>query len=144
MRTQNWWKKLSLLLATAITILMLLLGAMASRVPAATPENILQQPGSVSQLTDIQPSDYYYQSLESLVERYGVNVAYPDNTFRANRPMTRGEFAVFLNSALDKLGKVFVIKTSDLGSKEELVELQRMAEKLEAEIKSLRQSNEKI
>lgn len=144
MTPRNWWKTVTVFLAATVTMLMIYIGTTTSKVAAATPENILlAQVRSVSQLSDVQPSDYYFQSLQSLIERYGVNVAYPDGTFRPYRAMTRGEFAIFLNTALNSLvSKEITTKTPDLGTKEELVTLQKLAEKLEAEVESLRQSRE--
>lgn len=40
---------------------------------------------SVSQLTDVKPTDWAFQALQSLVERYGCIVGYPDKTYRGNR-----------------------------------------------------------
>jgi len=37
---------------------------------------------SVSQLSDVQPTDWAFQALQSLVERYGVIAGYPDSSFR--------------------------------------------------------------
>lgn len=34
---------------------------------------------SVSQLSDIQPTDWAFQALQSLVERYGCIAGYPDS-----------------------------------------------------------------
>lgn len=36
---------------------------------------------SVSQLSDVQPTDWAFQALQSLVERYGCIAGYPDGTF---------------------------------------------------------------
>jgi len=36
---------------------------------------------SVSQLSDVQPTDWAFQALQSLVERY-VIAGYPDSSFR--------------------------------------------------------------
>jgi len=36
---------------------------------------------SVSQLSDVQPTDWAFQALQSLVERYGCVTGYPDGTF---------------------------------------------------------------
>jgi hypothetical protein len=36
---------------------------------------------SVSQLKDVQPTDWAFQALQSLVERYGALAGYPDGTF---------------------------------------------------------------
>lgn len=43
-------------------------------------ENAMAQVTSVSQLSDVQPSDWAFQALQSLVERYGVIAGYPDGT----------------------------------------------------------------
>lgn len=40
---------------------------------------------SISQLSDVQPTDWAFQALQSLVERYGVIAGYPDGTYRGNR-----------------------------------------------------------
>ncbi|WP_445244731.1 S-layer homology domain-containing protein, partial [Microcoleus sp. OTE_8_concoct_300] len=44
---------------------------------------------SVSQLSDVRPTDWAFGALQSLVERYGCIAGYPDGTFRGNRAMTR-------------------------------------------------------
>jgi hypothetical protein len=55
-------------------------------VNASQPAYSLQdQVTSVSQLSDIKPTDWAFQALQSLVERYGCIVGYPDKTFRGNR-----------------------------------------------------------
>jgi hypothetical protein len=56
---------------------------------------------SVNQLSDVQPTDWAFQALQSLVERYGCLAGYPDGTFQGNRAMTRFEFAAALNSWVD-------------------------------------------
>ncbi|MGL6284540.1 MAG: hypothetical protein ACRC2J_19215, partial [Microcoleaceae cyanobacterium] len=43
--------------------------------------NILDQVTSVSQLSDVQPTDWAFQALQSLVERYGCIAGYPDGTY---------------------------------------------------------------
>jgi hypothetical protein len=64
--------------------------------------NSIEQVTSVSQLSDVSPTDWAFQALQSLVERYGCIAGYPDGTFRGNRAMTRYEFAAGLNACLDK------------------------------------------
>jgi len=63
----------------------------------------LDQVTSVSQLSDVQPTDWAFQALQSLVERYGCIAGYPDGTFRGDRPLTRYEFAAGLNACLDQI-----------------------------------------
>jgi hypothetical protein len=53
--------------------------------------------------TDVKSSDYYYQALENLVNRWGCIGGYPDGTFRPQQPLTRGDFVAMLNSCLDQV-----------------------------------------
>ncbi|NJM86526.1 MAG: S-layer homology domain-containing protein, partial [Hydrococcus sp. RU_2_2] len=57
----------------------------------------MEQITSVSELKDVQPTEWAYEALRSLVERYGCIVGYPDGTYRGNRALTRWEFAAGLN-----------------------------------------------
>lgn len=58
---------------------------------------------SVSELSDVKPTDWAYQALQSLIERYGVVTGYSDKTFRGNRPISRYEFAAALAATLDRV-----------------------------------------
>lgn len=78
------------------------------------------QVNSVSQLSDIKPTDWAFQALQSLVERYGVIAGYPNQTFQGNRAMTRYEFAAGLNAALARINELVSAGTSDLLKKEDL------------------------
>lgn len=40
----------------------------------------MEQLTSVSELTDVAPTEWAYEALRSLVERYGCIVGYPDRT----------------------------------------------------------------
>ena len=69
-------------------------------------DTLLEEQGqvtSVTQLSDVQPTDWAFQALQSLVERYGCIAGYPDSTYRGNRTMTRYEFAAGLNACLDRI-----------------------------------------
>ncbi len=92
----------------------------------------------MSQLSDVRPTDWAFQALQSLVERYGVIAGYPDGTFRGNRPITRYEFAAGLNAALDKINELTVAGTEDKVRKEDLVTLQKLQEEFAAELTALR------
>jgi hypothetical protein len=61
-------------------------------------EDPLAQVNSVSQLSDVQPTDWAFQALQSLVERYGCIAGYSDGTYRGNRATGRYEFTAGLNS----------------------------------------------
>ena len=77
----------------------------------------LDQVTSVSQLTDVSPTDWSFQALQSLVERYGCIVGYPDRTYRGNRALTRYEFAAGLNEFLDRVNELIAAGTAELVKK---------------------------
>ena len=62
-----------------------------------------EQVTSITQFSDVYPTDWAYQALASLIERYGCVAGYPNGTFRGNRAMTRYEAAAFLNACLDRI-----------------------------------------
>lgn len=93
---------------------------------------------SVSQLTDVKPTDWAFQALQSLVERYGCIVGYPDRTYRGNQAMTRYEFAAGLNACMDRVSELIAAATADLVKKEDLAILQKLQEEFAAELATLR------
>jgi hypothetical protein len=93
---------------------------------------------SVSQLSDVKPTDWAFQALQSLVERYGCIVGYPDKTFRGNRAMTRYEFAAGLNACMDRVNELIAAGTADLVKKDDLDALKRMQDEFRAELDELR------
>ena len=104
----------------------------------ADPSTMLGQVTSVSQLSDVRPTDWAFQALQSLVERYGCIAGYPDKTFRGNRATTRFEFAAGLNACLDRVNELIAAATADLVKKEDLVTLQRLQEEFAAELATIR------
>ena len=102
------------------------------------PANNLAQVTSVSQLSDVQPTDWAFQALQSLVERYGCIAGYPDGTYRGNRALTRYEFAAGLNACLDRVNELIATATADLVRREDLATLQRLQEEFSAELATLR------
>lgn len=87
----------------------------------------IPQVTSVSQLSDVRPTDWAYQALASLVEKYGCIAGYPDGTFRGNRALTRYEMAAALNACLDVVSDRFA-------TKEDLAALQRLAQEFANEL----------
>jgi hypothetical protein len=100
--------------------------------------NSIGQVTSVSQFSDVQPTDWAFQALQSLVERYGCIAGYPNGTYRGNRAMTRYEFAAGLNACLDRVNELIATATADLVTKEDLATLQRLQEEFSAELATLR------
>ena len=93
---------------------------------------------SVSQLSDVQPTDWAFTALQSLVERYGCIAGYPDRTFKGARSTTRYEFAAGLNACLDKINELISAGLADKVSKEDLAALQKLQEEFAAELALLR------
>ncbi|AFZ56794.1 carbohydrate porin [Anabaena cylindrica FACHB-243] len=93
---------------------------------------------SVSQLSDVQPSDWAFQALQFLVERYGCIAGYPNGTFKGNRALSRYEFAAGLNACLDQVNKLIASSTSDLAVKTDLETIQRLTEEFNTELAQLR------
>ncbi len=116
--------------------------AQSSIVPPAPG---LEQVTSVSQLSDVKPTDWAFQALQSLVERYGCIAGYPDRTYRGNRALTRYEFAAGLNACLAsfaarsvRVNELIAASTADLVKKEDLSTLQKLQEQFAAELTTLR------
>ncbi len=158
---QSLWKYLNFAPALAWTILLSGNPALAGEIPgtvtekgispASTLEQIRQyrisqtpngktreQVTSVSQLSDVQPTDWAYQALQSLVERYGCIAGYPNATFQGNRALTRYEFAAGLNACLDRVNELIASATADLATKADLATLQKFQEEFAAELATLR------
>ena len=61
---------------------------------------------SVNQFSDVLPTDWAYQALSNLVEKYGCVAGYPNGKFKGGNAMTRYEAAALLNACLDRVSEV--------------------------------------
>jgi hypothetical protein len=98
----------------------------------------IAQVTSVSELSDVQPTDWAFSALQSLVERYSCIEGYPDRTYRGQRALSRYEFAAGLNACLDKMNEVISAGLADKVSKDDLATLQRLQEEFAAELAALK------
>ncbi|GAB4365210.1 MAG: iron uptake porin [Elainellaceae cyanobacterium] len=103
------------------------------------PESVVGQITSVSQLSDVQPTDWAYQAVESLVERYSCIVGYPDQTYRGDRSLTRYEFAAGLNACLDNIAELIASATENAVTDEDLATIQRLQAEFASELTTLRE-----
>ncbi|WP_017295763.1 carbohydrate porin [Geminocystis herdmanii] len=112
---------------------------MASSVGAIeVPMNLdseMSQVNSVSQLRDVSPTDWAFEALRSLVERYGCIVGYPDRTFRGNRALSRYEFAAGLNACMQQMERL--IAASESVMREDIEKLKRLMQEFETELATL-------
>ncbi|KAM3093103.1 iron uptake porin [Phormidesmis sp. 146-12] len=106
--------------------------------PAQATESIQERITSVNQLADVQPTDWAFQALQSLVERYDCITGYPDRAFQGNRSFTRYEFASGLNACLDRVTALLAANTNSLVQQEDLETLRRLQEAFSAELATLR------
>lgn len=95
----------------------------------------LEQVTNVNQLRDVSPTDWAYEALRSLVDRYGCIAGYPNQTYRGSQALTRYEFAAGLNSCLNQIERL--IASSEAVSREDLDTIQRLSQEFEAELASL-------
>ena len=91
----------------------------------------ISQVTSVTQLSDVPPTDWAFQALQSLVERYGCIAGYPNGTFRGNRAATRYELAAALNACLDQISDRFA-------TKEDLATVKALQEEFKTELATLK------
>ncbi|MFN6540916.1 MAG: iron uptake porin [Nostoc sp. EkiNYC01] len=102
-------------------------------------DNPMSQVNSVSQLEDVQPSDWAFGALQSLVERYGCIAGYADDTYLGNRTISRYEFAAGVNACLEKINEAIANNKLNTVNNEDLILLQRLQGEFQAELQQLQQ-----
>ena len=110
----------------------------------------LGQVTNVNQLRDVAPTDWAYEALRSLVDRYSdarslapngdagshrCISGFPNQTYRGNQPLSRYEFAAGLNSCLNQIERL--IASSESVSGEDLESIKRLSQEFEAELATL-------
>lgn len=90
-----------------------------SEIPLAEPVTPVQQ------LSDVQPTDWAFQALQSLIERYGLPAGYLDASFRGNQPLSRDQFAAVLSPLLGQLRQQIQADTAAIADPQ-LAILQRL------------------
>ena len=80
---------------------------------------------SAASFSDVRPTDWAYQALANLVDRYGCVAGYPNGSFRGGGTISRFEAAALLQSCLDRV-------------QERTDELRRLSKEFQAELAQLR------
>jgi len=94
-----------------------------------------EQVTSIGQFADVKPTDWAYQALNNLIERYGCVAGYPGGTDRGQRAMTRFEAAALLNACLDRVSEVTdELKTLMVEFEKELAILKGRVDGFEAKV----------
>jgi hypothetical protein len=110
----------------------------AAPVESVSDLPLVDQVLSVSQLSDVQPTDWAFPALQSLVRRYGLILGYPDLTFQGNRAISRYEFAAGLSTALEQIGRLIHNQPATIVSQDDLAVLQRLQTEFATELALLR------
>lgn len=76
----------------------------------------MAQVTSVSQLRDVQPTEWSYQAISNLVSRYGCVAGYPNGTFKPGEPATRAELAALTNACLDRITEFYSVADAQLAA----------------------------
>jgi hypothetical protein len=63
----------------------------------------MAQVTSVTQLKDVQPTEWSYQAISNLISRYGCVAGYPDGTFNPGEAASRAELAALVNACIDRI-----------------------------------------
>ena len=100
-----------------------------------------EQVTRISQVSNLRPTDWAYQALGNLVERYGCVAGYPNSTFKGGQAMTRYEAAALLNACLDRVTEVTdALRRLMAEFEQELAVLKGRVDGLEAKVGELEAS----
>ena len=90
---------------------------------------------NVNQLRDVSPTNWAYEALRSLVDRYGCISGFPNQTYRGNQPLSRYEFAAGLNSCLNQIERL--IASTESVNTEDIDTINRLSQEFEAELETV-------
>ena len=137
---KSWWGVLGLSSLVFTVLQLSITKAIASEFEQAinqysSPQQLLEQVNSVSQLRDVSPEDWAYEALRSLTERYGCIAGFPNATYQGKQVMTRYEFAAGLNSCLQQIERLIAASKTVL--EEDIQTLQRLIQEFEVELATI-------
>jgi hypothetical protein len=93
---------------------------------------------SVSELSDVRPTDWAYEALRNLAERYKCLQRYPDRAYRGNRAMSRYEFAAGLNACFQQIESLIARPGTNGISNNDLQVVQRLTQEFRTELTTLK------
>jgi len=94
------------------------------------------QMNSVYQMSDVEPTDWAFEALRSLIERYGCIEGYPNGTYQGTQAMSRYEFAAGLNSCLETISRL-ILNEGQTVSQDDLEVLKRLQSDFDQELSRL-------
>ncbi|HEY9812352.1 MAG TPA: iron uptake porin, partial [Candidatus Sericytochromatia bacterium] len=93
---------------------------------------------SVSELSDVRPTDWAYEALRNLAERYKCLQRYPDRAYRGNRAMSRYEFVAGLNACFQQIESLIARPGTNGISNNDLQVVQRLTQEFRTELTTLK------
>lgn len=91
----------------------------------------------VDELSDVQQSNWAYEALKNLVEKYNVIEGFPDKTFRGNKAPTRYEMAAALDATVKAMGQEIARLGAEKANKEDLAVVAKLQEEFAKELTAL-------
>ena len=126
-------KRLHLMIASFLLSLPLSSPVLAS--PEENYFNSVAQITNVNQLQDVAVTDWAYEALRGLSERYGCVAGFSDQTYRGKKALTRYEFAAGLSSCLQQIEQLAA--ENETISRQDASILQRLSRDFETELATL-------
>ena len=102
-------------------------------------ENPMSQVISVSELDDVNPTDWAFDALQSLANRHNCALGYQDGTFRGNKVINRYQFATGIDACLQKINELIARKGANIVDEQDLIILQRLQNEFRAELNQLQE-----
>ncbi|WP_308795683.1 iron uptake porin [Tolypothrix sp. FACHB-123] len=127
--------------ATISAILSLSHPALANDIINTEPSNISSF-NSVSQLSDLKFTDWAFQALQSLEQRYGCQLNY-HSIYAGNQTLTRDEFAIHLNSCWRRIQQLITANQITV-NQDDLATLQRLQTEFSTELSRLERKIENL
>ncbi|NET10526.1 MAG: carbohydrate porin, partial [Symploca sp. SIO2B6] len=98
----------------------------------------------VSELSDVLPTDWAYEAVRSLSDRYNIPLGFPDGAYRGNRALTRYEFAAVMIPVLEQVAQTIVDQDANWMSNADLQLVERLQSDFEEAIAKVRGRVESI
>ena len=99
-------------------------------------QKLLAQIINVNRLRDVSPTDWAYEALRNLVDRYNCIVGYPNQIYRGTKVLSRYEFATSLNACLNQIE--LLINSDKTVLRKDLDTLMRLMQEFSEELAILR------